>query len=553
MTMKRTSITYLFWILTAVFTAVYFFIVYRFSINIPMDDDFPALQNFLVQFIQAENFQDKISLFMAPGNMHRLIWMRFIVLSVYGVCGTLNYSVYIFITNLFLFGIGVLLYKAIHNKDMKGLWALLVVLLLFNGQNLGNSIFAMSGLANIGSVFITFLSIYLLLLRHRTAFAGGLLLSIIAIYSNGNGMLLIPPVVACLCIQKRVKELICFGILSVTAACFYFYGLDTSRIESDIWSHLYVIVLNFFIFVGCNLWLPSFKFISIFAGIVCSAVYLWGIFNKVYKTNLFCYACLTFLFLTAIAVVAGNEPVLGGEATTPWRYRLYGSLFLILTAYLLVNNAKEFYLKKAVYLFPVLALFFSVFSTAYCYHKGERRLEQKKVSAYRWTNGEQRLTSRYPQTEPELMAGLKEAEQMGLYKMPQYPLSEYKSDVYLSKDKSRQSLPEGIVCNIEKVEEKEGFLVIEGWAYLQSESIRMESEDIFIYLVNNEKQLICRPNFERRFDIIDDTGKADCGFVAVIDKTEIPAGAYRIEIGIKSRIHRKRPVFYVTTNRVYES
>jgi hypothetical protein len=517
-----------------------------------MDDDFVGLQNFLVRFIQADNIQEKLSLLLENGNGHRTLFMHINVLLVYVACGKLNYSIYIFIVNLFLLGTGVLLYKMMHNKNMNGLWMFLTVLLLFNGQNIGNSIVAQFGLANIGSVFITFLSIYLLLLNHRIAFICGLLLSLITIYSNGNGMLMIPPVMACFCIQRRTKELICFSVISLTAAWLYFFGLDSSRLEGDIWNHLPVLIANFFIFIGCNLWIPSVNFISLFAGIICSIIYIWGICNKVYKHNLFCYACLTFLFITAIAVAVGNAPVLGGEATTPWRYRIYGSLFLILTAFLLVNNVKEFHVKKIIYLFLVLALFFSVLSTAYCYRKGERRWEQKKVSAYRWINEGKRLGTRYPRVEPELIFYLKEAERMGLYTMPQYPLSAYKSVIHLSKDKNMQFLPEGIEYEIETIEEKEIFLIVDGWAYLRSESLLMESEDIYLYLVNEENRYVCRPYFERRFDIIDDTRKADCGFFSVIDKTEIPSGMYRIEIGIKSRLELNRPIFYISTDHVVE-
>jgi hypothetical protein len=69
-----------------------------------------------------------------------------------------------------------------------------------------------------------------------------------------------------------------------------------------------------------------------------------------------------------------------------------------------------------------------------------------------------------------------------------------------------------------------------------------------LYLENEENRFVCRPKFERRFDIIDDPRKADCGFFAVIDPSELPAGAYRIEIGIKSRLKLKSSVLYVTTD-----
>jgi hypothetical protein len=361
-------------------------------------------------------------------------------------------------------------------------------------------------------------------------------------------MLIIPPIIAALMIQKRKNYLIIFGVISITAAILYFYGLDNTRMSNYIWGNIHIIIANFFCFIGCNLWIQYMIFFSLFAGITCVVVYLCGIWNKMYKKDLFCFASITFFLLTAGAVVLGNEPVLSGESVAPWRYRTYGSIFLVLTAIILVNNAEKFRLKKAIYTLPILALIFSSFSTAYCYRKAERRLELRQVTAYHWHKEGKRLGTHYPQVEPELIVDLKKAEQMGLYKMPQYPLSEYKSVVHFSKDKNKQSWPEGILYAIENLEEREDFLLIEGWAYLQPESMLMESEDIYLYLVNEDNQLVCRPNFERRFDIIDDTRKADCGFFAVIDKTKIPVGIYRIEIGVKSRFRLNRPVFHITTN-----
>ncbi|MDR2470418.1 MAG: hypothetical protein LBD27_08105, partial [Tannerella sp.] len=157
--MKKIEAGNYLWIaLSTICAAVYFYIVYRFSVNVPMDDDFPTLQNFLVRFVQSEDTGTKISLLFESGNMHRLLWMRLMVLLVYALCGTLNYSIYAFITSIFLLGTGVLLCWVIRKSTMKGVLMLIAFLLLFNGQNLGNSLFVMSGIANIGSVFITLLS-----------------------------------------------------------------------------------------------------------------------------------------------------------------------------------------------------------------------------------------------------------------------------------------------------------------------------------------------------------------------------------------------------------
>jgi hypothetical protein len=82
----------------------------------------------------------------------------------------------------------------------------------------------------------------------------------------------------------------------------------------------------------------------------------------------------------------------------------------------------------------------------------------------------------------------------------------------------------------------------------------MDHKDIYIYLVNEKdgSQLIYRPNFEWRNDVIKDITKIKCGFFAVIDKAEIPPGTYTIEIGIKSRLNIRGDVFYVSTYQTLE-
>jgi hypothetical protein len=547
MVMKQTIINYLFWTVSAVFVAAYFFMVYKFTINIPTDDDFLAIQMFMVKYVQADGIQEKSALLLEGYGLHRLLLMRLVVLSVYGLSGTLNYSIYILIANLFLAGTGMLLYYMIRNKKTTGLLALLTVLLLFNGQNFMNSVWAMSGMANIGSVLVAFLAMYFLLSNSRNSYIGGLLLALLTIYSNGNGMLIIPPIILCLYIQKRMKHLLVFGILSLVAVLLYFYHLNTTRISGDVWNNLHLLVMYFFTFVGCNLWLPSIKAVPFIVGLVCFIVYIWGILKKDYEKDIFCYACLTFLYLSAIAVAVGSLD--GSGMRAPLRYRIYGSLFLLLTVFRLIDNAKAFHVKKIIYSFPVFALLFSLFSTAIYGLKMQKILEGKKVSSYQWLNKEGRLADY--SCNPDYKFYLRNAERLGLYKMPPYPLSAYKAVIHICEDDERKFSQGEILHKIELIEEKDNFLIIEGWAYFTLAS--MDFTNISLYLVGKEEQrLVCQPNLERRYDVVSDLDKAECGFFAVIDKAEIPPGTYRIEIGIRKRLSIKSPVLYVATDQTIE-
>jgi hypothetical protein len=540
--MKQTKINYFFMAAAAVFAAAYFFMVYKFMVNIPVDDDFPALQNFLVKYLQTDGFREKMSLIFADHNegVHRLLLARLVVLVVYALSGTLNYAVYTVVINLFLIATGIFIYTMIHDRRMKGLALFTVVLLLFNSQNMIQSAYVLSGLSHVGVIFSAFLTIYLLLFNNKISFAAGILASALAIYSNGNGMLVILPVMVCLGMQKRIKALIIFGILSLAAAAFYFYNLNAARITGNsIWDGLYERIMHAFVFIGGNLWIPSFKFISLSVGLFCAAVYVWGIFNKVYKCNMFCYACLTFLYLTAFAAAAGNSDIV-----MPSVYRIYSSLCLILTVVLLVNNAKRFHIQKVICLFPVPALFFNLFSTVSYIPEMQKLLEAKKVSAYNWIDKGSDLPAYLPYAA-ESSFYLKQAEALDLYKMPQYPLSEYKA--VMVNDRKIPS-PKEIVYEIESIEEKENFLIIEGWSYFKSEE--MDHTDIIIYLVSPEKQFGYKTKLKRKYWI--DARKVKSGLFAVIDRTEIPSGTYRIEIGIKKQLSIKSPVLCVTTDHVLE-
>jgi hypothetical protein len=544
--MKQTAINYLFYAISAMFVAVYFFIVYTFTVNVPMDDDFLGLQKFLVQFIEANHSGEKISLLLegfGMGYIHRILFVRLIALIVYIITGGLNYNVYVFIVALILLGLGILIYNMIHDKNIKGLQTLLIVLLLFNGQIFINFAVPLYGLVNIGISLLAFLSIFLMLLNNRCFFTGGLILSLLTIYSNGNGMLIIPPVLACLCIQKRVKALIIFGSFSIIAALFYFYNLDVTRISGSIWNNFHEKIMYFFYFVGGNVWLPSQKLISFFVGLCFFIVYIWGILYKKYEKNLFCYACLTFLYLSAVPVAFGNS-----YGTVPIYYRIYSSLFLILTLIVIMDNAKAFRLHKMKYLFLALALLFNVASMIIYNMEMQKNIESKKVSTYNWINEETGVMTYRP---VEAAFYLKEAERLGIYRMPQYPLFEYKSAICSDKN-HKKSYGEEISYKIEYIKQEEPFLIIKGWSYFKSKP--MEHTDIYIYLVNkkNSTQLIYYPCFERRCDIVKDVTKVRCGFFAVIDKTEIPSGTYTIEIGIKSRLSIKGNVSYVTTDQTLE-
>ena len=122
-------------------------------------------------------------------------------------------------------------------------------------------------------------------------------------------------------------------------------------------------------------------------------------------------------------------------------------------------------------------------------------------------------------------------------KVPRYPLSALRTTLRVDENNNRLPFDEGITAHAE-IRREDNYVIIDVWAWLNAPSALMEQEDIYIYILadSNAPRLVCRPWFERRFDVIDDTAKADCGFLAVIDPAQLPAGNFRIEIGLRSRL-----------------
>ena len=520
-----------FYALAAVVAVAYFALVGHFADNIPFWDDYLAEQNFLVRFLQSPDLSERLRMLIEQHNEHRLLFTRLTALVVYLFTGKLNYAVYIILANAMLIGTGLLMYKTINDDRNKAFGTFLIALLLCNGQHLETSIWAMSGLANIGTLFLAFASLYCVLRRETAWVVAGFALSVLTVFSNGNGMFILIPALIGLALQRRTKTCAAYAIVSSLSVTLYF--LDYVRPERtdiglmDILIRMPQILINLCTFAGLNFWVPSLRIVSIAVGAFCLSVYLWGIWKGWYRTDLFSYASLTFLYLTAGAVAV--MWVKDDSFYAPLRYRVYCSSILLLSALLLLNHSRFLQMKRVVY--PAAALFLLFNLSGFIYIPKERhRQEWRVVSAYKWQHDGQGLAiSSDEQAIPYLQA----AERMGLYRMPRYPMSEYASSIVpqsVGSNMNAEEMPHGI----DSISMRDGYLIIEGWAFLRDCS--MNFSDISLCLISTRHSYVCTSLAERRYDLKFDVPLdriEHCGFFSVIDTRSIEPGTYRIGIEIR--------------------
>ena len=270
-----------FYALAAVVAVAYFALVGHFADNIPFWDDYLAEQNFLVRFLQSPDLSERLRMLIEQHNEHRLLFTRLTTLAVYLFTGKLNYAVYIILANAMLIGTGLLMYKTINDDRKKAFGAFLIALLLCNGQHLETSVWAMSGLANIGTLFLAIASLYCVLRRETAWVVAGFALSVLTVFSNGNGMFILIPALIGLALQRRTKTCAAYAIVSSLSVALYF--LDYVRPERtdiglmDILTRMPQILINLCTFAGLNFWVPSLRIVSLAVGAFCLSVYLWGL------------------------------------------------------------------------------------------------------------------------------------------------------------------------------------------------------------------------------------------------------------------------------------
>lgn len=527
----------LYWGVSILFFLLYFSIVAQNIINIPEYDDYDALLKFLSDFTLQPSFLEKFKFLFSQHGEHRILFTRLTVVIGYLITGSINLSVIVIISNLLFIGIGVVFGILIKHYEDVFIFVPLIIFTLFNGQNFESSTWPMVGLANIGTLLLAMLSIYLTLQNKKSYFIAGIILSVFTTFSNGNGILLLPTFIFAFILQKKKKELIYATIILSIAIIIYFFNFQksTSIPISDIISNLHIPIFNFFNFVGCNLWIPSFKIIPFCYGLFIVFTYALSLFSKLYKKNITWFSIFTFMLLSAAAVAVNR---LNPEEMGPLRYRIYGSMFTILTLMFYFENREFFKIKKLFNLTIIPIGLFSILCTFLYLGKINDKTENKKASAYNWHCCKNGLVSLDVSKDIKI---LEEVENLGIYKMPIISLKTMVSKVEnISNKWINPTL--NLQSGIDYIKEEKEYIVIRGWAY--PENGNMNFINIFTWLLSDSNQIRISTYYERRIDIIYDLNKRECGFFAVIPKSRIPEGDY--ELGIEMQKKYILPIKNIT-------
>ncbi|GAA4416950.1 hypothetical protein GCM10023187_48920 [Nibrella viscosa] len=334
---------------------------YRYTVNVPWYDDVESFTGFLLEYLNASTWTDKLSVVLRPVNEYRIVFARLLTLLTYLATGTLDFRILIAGGLLCLIGTWALFVWVFVRNRVPLLYLIPLSLLIFQPQFYLTTFWAITGLQHQPVVFFCFLSLYLLAGRNlRYNLMPALLLAIVATFTNGNGMFIWFAGLGILLLQVRFSAAIAWILTGILSMAAYFTGFTTQGNESGpiyAYSHPLETLLAFFTFIGglfdfmpysplrprvvlpiiagffITTWL-LFWFSSLLLRPANTPLVLnWRIVRErlslINTTEMFLVGCMLYLLTTAV-IIAVFRLRFGFPVMLISNYKIYPTLFLVL-------------------------------------------------------------------------------------------------------------------------------------------------------------------------------------------------------------------------------
>ncbi|WP_353717656.1 hypothetical protein [Dyadobacter sp. 676] len=387
---------------------IYFFLLLdAHLVNIPYTDDFNLLET-VQKLRNAGGFIEMLKVLFEQVNQHRFAFERIVMLLMFVLTGTVNIKTQIIIGNLFLFGIGYLLYEGLRRERISWYLFIPVPYLLFNLVYFENAYWGIAALQNTPLIFFAFLTAHGLARQDRKGFRIAVAAALLTTFTSGSGMLAWIIGMVILAFQKRFKNLLWWMSGMVAVLLFYFL-FDYTFIQSPgekVWDHPVFNAIYVFAFWGNALFLdvrhplvPVFHK-DLIACVVLGAgiAFLFGIWvirvlisRKPGWADWFLWGALMFTMGTgAMFVISRPIPdyVMYGGTVFSRRYMIFGVVLLATCYVCLVVILKDWKKwKDALAVAALLAFGILNFVSYYLSIAQIRKLHDELViDSYFWKN-----------------------------------------------------------------------------------------------------------------------------------------------------------------------
>lgn len=319
------------WMMLAIYLGFYGVYVWHYALNVPYLDDYNAILGYLVK-VQQLPWLDKIGAMFVPHNEHIMWGTRLVGLLQYFLIGSIDFQWLILLGNVLFVVQFILLYR-LFPQQKATFWLLGIILL--NPQYSATSFWAMAVWSNVLVIVLATLTISCLV--QKKALWIGIVLGILTLFSNGNGMMILPIGFLILWWQGRTRKDIFYWILaSLIGGLGYFMILKSYPTHDTFFvGNLLLFPLNMTAFMGAYAALTTGlagQVSAIGVGVVILALTVRTVFRlhqKRQTADLALLSIMLFVILTACSVAVfrsekGMDIIIGS------RYKHYSSLAIAL-------------------------------------------------------------------------------------------------------------------------------------------------------------------------------------------------------------------------------
>lgn len=523
----------------------FYYQFFLYSVDIPVNDDYKAILEFLNNFKATSSFSERFTLIFSQHNEHRIVYDRIWTLITYQIFGVVNFNFLAFIGNLSYFFIFCII--SMPFKKYGYVYLIPIAVLIFNFSFHENITFPMATLSNNTGILFILLSIYFAANETKFEYLF-IIFYVFAVFTVGSGLFLTPILMLLLWYKGQKKLLIIFSIVALITILFYFFNYQnpdqTHKMIDTFLMFKAKLVLFFFAFLGSifsyyliftNDLNDSLMFASIVGGLML-LFYLFLIKRKLYKTHLFIFTVISFIFLVAILTSASRIQY-GLDTAIASRYRLYSALLFIGFYFYILDVIK---IDVRIQYFSIIA--FSVFYFINISVKQLEYLDYRKnlnfLGAIGYKSGNYKLLNGFEQDLYQIV--LEKSTNYKTYSLPNnqeitsyYPFSKLVSNINKTNNTDLW-----FTQGVEQVYEfKDSFLIF-GKGFLDNQS--SFTQKIYLVLENptTKKTVTFETTKIERYDMNPYFKKDNLdygGFCCRIKKNLIDQEEYNIRLAIENK------------------
>lgn len=327
--------------LCAIPLLVFYALLERQALPVPMYDDYSAILSFGLHFQHLAGLGAKLLYIVsAQQNEYKLIFEHAIVAADIAATGSIHFGCLIWLGNSLILPILLLLWmNAFDSRTPERIPLFAPVCFLVAQLNYAENLdWAMCGLQTFPVILFSLASIHFLVRKRAIAASSS---ACLAIFSSGNGFFLIPIGMLVFIRDRDWRRLsIWLGFAALSLTC-YAYGYTPHRYPSA-QAGLLKTVLFLASFVGAaveNMHHRPVPYGAVILGLGVLAIYVQNCRYKLYDSNPFLFYMVLWCLLSGAAVEYGRMWA-GFTASLIPRYKVYSDLLLMFSYVAVMTSLK---------------------------------------------------------------------------------------------------------------------------------------------------------------------------------------------------------------------